>query len=269
MHAGGGIGWTGTTTCVSGYYCNYSNAYYSQCIPGTASSTSTSVKPTSTSSTSTSNPSSTSSTAQPTSTGGPNYWFSLCVYCSPNSTLINSTFLLSGDSYTATGFSISGTPPSVGNPLGNPTYPGSTTTGGENWIDAATTKTNHSLILTYNFAYSGATIDAALVAPFDPSIRSLVDQVTQFTTWSAAKNPKPWTSSNALFSIWIGINDIGSTYSQSSDRAAFSDKLLADEFAQVQKLVSAAYLVAVSLCSYHDQVRYRRTQLPLHQRPAG
>jgi hypothetical protein len=30
----GGIGWSGDTTCVSGYSCVYSNDYYSQCIPG-------------------------------------------------------------------------------------------------------------------------------------------------------------------------------------------------------------------------------------------
>ncbi|KAK6505727.1 hypothetical protein TWF481_007619 [Arthrobotrys musiformis] len=29
----GGSGYTGSTTCVSGYYCAYSNAYYSQCLP--------------------------------------------------------------------------------------------------------------------------------------------------------------------------------------------------------------------------------------------
>lgn len=29
----GGTGWTGSTTCVSGYTCTYSNAYYSQCLP--------------------------------------------------------------------------------------------------------------------------------------------------------------------------------------------------------------------------------------------
>lgn len=29
----GGTGWTGSTTCVSGYTCTYSNTYYSQCLP--------------------------------------------------------------------------------------------------------------------------------------------------------------------------------------------------------------------------------------------
>ncbi|PPQ84245.1 hypothetical protein CVT24_012922 [Panaeolus cyanescens] len=47
----GGQGWTGPTTCVSGYTCVYSNDYYSQCVPGTGgttpapSSTSTSTQP--------------------------------------------------------------------------------------------------------------------------------------------------------------------------------------------------------------------------------
>jgi hypothetical protein len=30
----GGNGWTGATTCVSGYICQYSNEWYSQCVPG-------------------------------------------------------------------------------------------------------------------------------------------------------------------------------------------------------------------------------------------
>ncbi|KAJ5359289.1 Endoglucanase EG-II [Penicillium cataractarum] len=36
----GGTGWTGQTTCVSGYYCSVQNNYYSQCLPGTASTSS-------------------------------------------------------------------------------------------------------------------------------------------------------------------------------------------------------------------------------------
>uniref|UniRef100_A0A8H8CGC2 cellulase n=1 Tax=Psilocybe cubensis TaxID=181762 RepID=A0A8H8CGC2_PSICU len=45
----GGTGWTGATTCVSGATCVVSNPYYSQCLPGVASSSST-AKPTSTAS---------------------------------------------------------------------------------------------------------------------------------------------------------------------------------------------------------------------------
>ncbi|KFY50279.1 hypothetical protein V495_00323 [Pseudogymnoascus sp. VKM F-4514 (FW-929)] len=41
----GGMSWTGATTCVSGYTCAYSNAYYSQCLPSLGVST---LKPTTT-----------------------------------------------------------------------------------------------------------------------------------------------------------------------------------------------------------------------------
>ncbi|KAH9892609.1 hypothetical protein C8Q73DRAFT_648830 [Cubamyces lactineus] len=37
----GGIGWTGSTTCAAGSVCTVQNDYYSQCIPGSASESST------------------------------------------------------------------------------------------------------------------------------------------------------------------------------------------------------------------------------------
>ncbi|KAI0321502.1 carbohydrate-binding module family 1 protein [Amylostereum chailletii] len=36
-----GIGWTGATTCPSGWTCTYSSDYYSQCLPGAAAPSST------------------------------------------------------------------------------------------------------------------------------------------------------------------------------------------------------------------------------------
>ncbi|KAI0745782.1 hypothetical protein C8Q76DRAFT_780872 [Earliella scabrosa] len=205
----GGIGWAGGTSCVAGTTCTKLNDYYSQCIPGASAPTTTVSTPTG-----------------PTSVPGPgpaaaNFWFSF------------------GDSYTTTGFNPSGQVPAPGNVLGNPPYPGSTMTGGPNWIDFMTTVNNKSLVLTYNYAYSGATIDPALVPPFSPAIRTIVDQVNQFMDGPAKKPASaPWTSENALFSIWIGINDIGTTYSQGGDRDAFSDRLMDAYFAQVQKLVN-------------------------------
>lgn len=44
-------GWTGATTCVSGAVCTYSNEWYSQCLPGTAVTTSKAPTPTTTPST--------------------------------------------------------------------------------------------------------------------------------------------------------------------------------------------------------------------------
>lgn len=127
----------------------------------------------------------------------------------------------SGDSYTQTGFNISGDVPAPGNPLGNPTYPGWTAVGGVNWVDVETVKYNKSLVLTYNYAYGGATINASLVQPYEPTVLSLIDQVDLFFQQAAGKPAfAPWTSENALFSVWIVINDIGNSYYQSGDRDA-------------------------------------------------
>ncbi|KAF7360066.1 Carbohydrate esterase family 16 [Mycena venus] len=148
------------------------------------------------------------------------YWFPLCI---------------AGDSYTTTGFDPNGTLPSIGNPLGNPAFPGETGGGGENFVGFDTTQYNKSLILTYDYAVGGAVIDPTLVPPIT---LALPDEVDEFLA-GAAKKPKtaPWTSENALFSIWIGINDIGNTFYLGGDRDAFSDTLLDRYFAQVQRLV--------------------------------
>lgn len=161
---------------------------YSQCLPAkstSTSSTSTSSKTTSTSTTTvstTSTKTSTSTSSSPTSTGGPNYWLSF------------------GDSYTQTGFSINGTQPTLGNPLGNPAYPGYTATGGPNWIDVATTQYNHSALLAYNFAVGGSTIVWDIVGNSYGS--TLESQVGNFTYWNGAAK-RTWTSSDALFSFWV------------------------------------------------------------------
>ncbi|GAM43980.1 hypothetical protein TCE0_060f19230 [Talaromyces pinophilus] len=49
----GGIGWTGPTTCVSGWTCTYENPYYSQCLQGQSTSSSVSSTTSTSSSTST------------------------------------------------------------------------------------------------------------------------------------------------------------------------------------------------------------------------
>ncbi|KAF8589502.1 carbohydrate-binding module family 1 protein [Ramaria rubella] len=65
----GGQGWTGATTCVSGYVCTVSNQYYSQCLPGTALPTT----PSTPSSGTGGSPSQTSTAASGTATLQPNH----------------------------------------------------------------------------------------------------------------------------------------------------------------------------------------------------
>ena len=148
-----------------------------------------------------------------------------------------------GDSYTQTGFNYAGILPAPGNPLGNPPYPGWTSTGGPNWVGTFATSLNNSLLLTYNYAHGGAVIDADLVTPWQPDVITMTDQINDlfFAPNGAGSKPAetPWTSENSLFSVWIGINDIGNSFYLGGDRAAFSKVLLDAEFRLVERLYEA------------------------------
>jgi hypothetical protein len=62
-----------------------------------------------------------------------------------------------------------------------------------------TTVANKSVILTYNYAISGSTVDKSVV---DMHTSSLVEQVQTFTTWTKSAT-RAWTGSNAIFSFWV------------------------------------------------------------------
>lgn len=129
--------------------------------------------------------------------------------------------LCSGDSFSQTGFNVTGSLPDASNPLGNPAFPGYTAASGENWVGFVSASFNNSVLYTYNFANSDATIDANLVAPLQPSVLSLVDQVNLFlNSVGNQSDMTPWTSDNSLFSVWIGSYDISFTYSNEGDQSA-------------------------------------------------
>jgi hypothetical protein len=129
--------------------------------------------------------------------------------------------------------------PTAANPIGNPSYPGWTTSGGPNWIDYLTVKYNTTLIYNYNFAYGGATTDASLVAPYEPTVLSLIDQVTEFSNSLASKpSYAPWTSDNAFFAIWIGVNDVGNSWWQSNETTIIED-IMGQYLKQAQILYAA------------------------------
>ena len=118
--------------------------------------------------------------------------------------------MTSGDSYTDTGFDINGAQPSAENPLGNPAYPSHTMSGGTNYIDFLTMKDNNSLVLSYNFAMSGATISDSVVAAVSPDIHSFQQQVEHYYKpkySTPGGNNAPWSAKDAVFLIFIGINE--------------------------------------------------------------
>lgn len=143
----------------------------------------------------------------------------------------------SGDSYSQTGFDLAGTKPALGNQMGNPPYPGWTTSGGPNWVGDLVQP--NSQLLAYNLASGGATTDAALVTPFASTVLSFVDQVTKFTT-NLAPPPAyaPWTAADSLFAIWIGVNDVGNAWYR-AEWPTLSQQIVDRYFTQVQALYNA------------------------------
>lgn len=77
------------------------------------------------------------------------------------------------------------------------------------------------------------------MAPYDSSVLSFVDQVTEFTN-SVASQPSttPWTSENALFGAWLGVNDVANIYYQSNVNDVL-DAIMASYFKQLQILYDA------------------------------
>lgn len=117
-----------------------------------------------------------------------------------------------GDSYTDTGFNPNGTlaGPSLSDPLGNPVFPGVTSSGGENWVGFLIDTFNVTRLFSYNFAFSGATLDSSLATPFSPTVVSVKNQIQQEFIPGLGQKPAsvPWTSENSLFAIFDGINDV-------------------------------------------------------------
>jgi len=144
---------------------------------------------------------------------------------------------------TTISFNVTGEQPYVGNPIGNPIFPGYTVCRPSypfllcisswpspcqacglvnNWVDWTIATLNGTYIATYDFAYGGATIDANLVAPYLPTVKSLIDQVSDFGNYTAYGRPyyPGYTPDNSVWAFWIGINDIGNSWDQPGDRDA-------------------------------------------------
>ncbi|OJJ01833.1 hypothetical protein ASPVEDRAFT_129268 [Aspergillus versicolor CBS 583.65] len=146
-----------------------------------------------------------------------------------------------GDSYTATEFDITGEQPSSSNPIGNPPFPGWTSAGGANWIGNLVGTYNNSLLLNYNLAYGGATVNASLVPPYSPEVLSVIDQVAEFKQYlSPANASAPWTANNTLFAVWEhtanrirGVNDVGGAWYQENPDALLTE-ILNQLFQQIE-----------------------------------
>ncbi|KAJ7051473.1 fungal cellulose binding domain-containing protein [Mycena amicta] len=150
--------------------------------------------------------------------------------------IFSNAWILFGDSYTTTGFDPDSTLPTPENPLGNPRFPGLTGGGGANFVGLFTR--DYCQLPTHNYVSGGATIDADLAPPYlpFPIVRSLRNQVQRFLRDKADGR---FIFSEALFTVWIGINDIANSYASQGDRFVFNDTLLDAYFALMRELQAA------------------------------
>ncbi|KAJ3850977.1 hypothetical protein EV368DRAFT_44095 [Lentinula lateritia] len=138
-----------------------------------------------------------------------------------------------GDSYTTDGYNISA---GIDSPV-----PGFTSSNGPNWVEFLGGTYNVTDTTVFNLASGGATIDSALVPPYLPTVLSVVDQVSQFQEFLASKPVgAEWSSSNSLFAIWIGINDVGNSFPWTNiSQPILYEKLMARLASQVEILYSS------------------------------
>ncbi|KAE9570537.1 hypothetical protein CGMCC3_g13296 [Colletotrichum fructicola] len=149
----------------------------------------------------------------------------------------NKFFVTFGSSTTQTGFFVNGTAPSSKNPIGNPSFPGSTTTGGLNWLGFDISEFNHTTILAYNLAVGGATTDSTLIPTYTEGVATYVDQVNTFYD-AYVHQETSWSWDDVLIGIWIANNDVGQSFDR-NDTSSLYPKVSARYFEQTQRLYDA------------------------------
>jgi hypothetical protein len=86
-------------------------------------------------------------------------------------------------------------------------------------------------------------LDSAIVPPASSSILSVKQQIQNefipgYVTPKTAPSPPNWAGSNTLFAIWIGINDIGATFTKGSAAFTIYDEILAEYTLLINQLYS-------------------------------
>ena len=81
---------------------------------------------------------------------------------------------------------------------------GSTSSNGPNWVDYLTYHYNSSLILTYDLAMSGATVNSSIVLGSEGA--DLVRQYDEVFTDNY--NSSSFDPASTLFAFWFGVNDV-------------------------------------------------------------
>ncbi|KAL8278647.1 hypothetical protein RQP46_008939 [Phenoliferia psychrophenolica] len=135
-----------------------------------------------------------------------------------------------GDSWSATGWDPArGLSPVVGQLV-------ETSSGGNTWIQYLAASTN-APNTWYDFAAYGAVLDNDIVRWNETQPPSVVEQVASFKQYFTPGSSKvPWSSGDTLFTVFIGVNDVGATLLSEQDFPPLVPKIFEQYQAQVGKL---------------------------------
>lgn len=157
-------------------------------------------------------------------TGPPENWLINLSVLAVLNTLATSLTTSSGDSYSKTGFKPEGDQPSAGNPIGNPALPGTTSSGGLNWLGYLVTDFNtsfssdeNSLTLAYNFARPGGTLNRQPFGSKNPDFGVQIDWFEENYV-NIDKQLRRWTPLNSVVSVFYGVNDINGIFAKNLDQ---------------------------------------------------
>ncbi|KAL9128826.1 MAG: hypothetical protein Q9217_002579 [Psora testacea] len=112
-----------------------------------------------------------------------------------------------GDSWSDTWFDVAGEQPSPEQPMGNPPFQGNKDAQHDRWPVHLTTAYNDSLIQTYCFARSGASVEHDIVRNEHSDFFEQVEEEFLPRYVDYEFGPQGWTSSNSLFITFFGVND--------------------------------------------------------------
>ncbi|KAF7798409.1 hypothetical protein EIP86_009630 [Pleurotus ostreatoroseus] len=131
-------------------------------------------------------------------------------------TFVQGTAGLANFSFIGDAFNLSFTPEDL---LSNEIVPNKTSSDGSNWIEFLTgclegRPSDCSPHQLWDFAFAGADIDPTILPLHHNFSVDLVDQVNQWATYAAKVVPHP--ADKTLTAWWIGINDTGDSFSNSS-----------------------------------------------------
>ncbi|KAF4449888.1 hypothetical protein F53441_6893 [Fusarium austroafricanum] len=131
--------------------------------------------------------------------------------------------------------------PRAENPIGNPKWPGKTSSGGKNWVMYMATEFNTTLTLAYIFGRSASVVDAEIIPPRRNSTPTFGNQIIHFNdTIGHRPYYAAWSAETIVATIWFGLNDLSMAFNKHNQ-----DNLLEAANRRIFELTEMLYQIGI------------------------